>query len=562
MKLRNIFRFNILIALLIASLLLLFPSQGILNRLELIGSDFFFRLRGKLPHSPRIIIIQVTDEDIQQVGSWPWKRTWHAALLRTLTRLGAKSVYFDFLFPEATSEEDDKIFEESLSISGNAYLPFAFQSYSRDITKAIMPLNRLSRHAKGIGMINIYPDIDGILRRIPISSYSEKKLYPNVALRIALDYAGMKIEEANPSYLSISDSSGKFKMPLVDNNYSYLINWSGKWKDTFIHHRFLDVLSEYQNRLENKTSAINLDEFKDSICLVGVTAIGLYDIKPTPTEAEYPTIGIIANIISNVLNKQFIFLPPQWINIFIIYLLAIISALLATGKKPLREISLLLLITGVYFSITFLLFKKGILLSITYPLAGSFITYFIIGTYNFFRLSVEERRLFKMAITDSLTGMYNINYFKVNLQTEIVLSKIDQKRKFCLIMIDIDHFKNFNDTYGHQVGDLVLKETSGVLRSSVRSSDLIARYGGEEIIILLRGATQPEGLRVGEKIRVNTEMRSFGDDLNNYKVTVSIGLASYNPGDEVEAMIKRADDGLYKAKRSGRNTVCTTEELV
>jgi len=166
-----------------------------------------------------------------------------------------------------------------------------------------------------------------------------------------------------------------------------------------------------------------------------------------------------------------------------------------------------------------------------------------------------------MSVTDELTGLYNIRYFKMLLDTEIMLTKPDPTKKFSIVMCDIDNFKHFNDTYGHALGDVVLKEVSNVLRNSVRSSDIAARYGGEELIILLRGSsTLKDVVAVGEKIRRNIENCVVQDQGNNYKVTVSIGVATCKSTDNADTVMKRADAGLYKAKESGKNRVCTTEE--
>jgi diguanylate cyclase (GGDEF)-like protein len=164
-----------------------------------------------------------------------------------------------------------------------------------------------------------------------------------------------------------------------------------------------------------------------------------------------------------------------------------------------------------------------------------------------------------MSISDGLTGLYNIRYFKMLLETELMITKQGHAKTFAIIMSDIDHFKTFNDTYGHQTGDLVLREVASVLKNTARASDIVARYGGEEMIVLLRGANLKDSLKIAEKIRQNLENTSIKDPKNTYKVTASFGVSIYKPVDDVESVIKRADEGLYQAKEAGRNRVCTTE---
>ena len=162
-----------------------------------------------------------------------------------------------------------------------------------------------------------------------------------------------------------------------------------------------------------------------------------------------------------------------------------------------------------------------------------------------------------MAITDGLTGLFNIRYFKKILSDDI--SGFKPEHPFCLVMSDVDHFKKFNDTYGHQVGDLVLKEVALALKTTVRASDLVARYGGEEMIVLLRNTSLPSALSVAEKLRLAVEQRLVSDQKAEYKVTVSLGVSLFRKGDTVDSLIARADQGLYKAKDTGRNRVESVE---
>ena len=559
MKLKKAFLFNIAIAALVASLVFFLSQKGLLKRLELPSVDLSFRLRGDLPYNPRIIFVEITDYDISKIGAWPWKRSWHAALSKALAGLGAKYIYFDIIFSEASAEEDDALLEEAIKLTKNVYLPVVFQDYPFDIKTALLPIKRFASYTKGMGAINIYPDIDGTIRRIPLLFPTKEGIYPHAAFKIALDYAGLKIEDIKSNYILLSDSKTKVKVPLIEKN-TMLINWSGKWQDTFKHYTFLEVLSGYKDFLEHKKINIDLGDFKDSICIIGITAIGLYDIKPIPLQPEYPGIGIIANTISNILDKNFLYRPSNWINIFLLWILALIPAFLMFGEKPLRETLFVVLVGVIYFYINFFLFKKGITIDLSPPLVGLFASYISVETYNFVRVAIEKQRFFRMAITDGLTGLFNIRYFKMLIETETLMAASDPTKQFVIVMSDVDHFKHFNDTYGHQVGDLVLKEVANILKTSVRSSDIAARYGGEEMIILLRGSSLRDGLSVAEKIRKNVEEHSVKQENNAYKVTISLGVSIFKPNDNVDTIIKRADEGLYKAKESGRNRVCTMEE--
>lgn len=559
MRLSKSLIINITFSLLAVVVISMLAQEGFFKWPELASLDMSFRLKGSAPVDPNIIIVEISDSDIAKVGRWPWKRSWHAAITRALSDLGAREIYFDIIFAEPSDEEDDSVFEEAIKRSGRVYLPFAFQPPSPDINNAVLPIKRFSSSIKGTGAINISPESDGTLRNIPLIFLCKDNVYLHSALKVAMDYMGYTLAGIKPNMIVLSKDKDTITIPL-NNNAQMLINWAGRWEHTFKHYSFLEVLAAYKDIRDNKTPSIDVSGFKDSICLVGMTSIGLYDIKPIPVQPEYPGIGILANAINNILLKNFIREVPVWINIVILYLLGIIPAFLIFGERPLRETIFVIITGSVYFIFNFILFKKGIRLELFTPLMGLFTSYSIVSIYNFVRISVERQSFFHMSVTDGLTNLYNIRYFKMLLETEILLAANDPDKKFSIVMCDADHFKKFNDTYGHQVGDLVLKSIAAVLKSSVRTLDIVARYGGEEMIVLLRGSSLRDAMHVAEKMRKNIESCIVRDEKNNYKVTVSLGVSTFAHGDTVDSIIKRADDGLYKAKESGRNRVESIEK--
>lgn len=125
-----------------------------------------------------------------------------------------------------------------------------------------------------------------------------------------------------------------------------------------------------------------------------------------------------------------------------------------------------------------------------------------------------------------------------------------------ILMIDIDFFKKVNDTFGHTKGDLVLREISGLVQSSIRSYDILGRYGGEEFVVLMPDIDCENAKHVAERIRLEIEGHEFE---GVGRVTVSVGLAQYTSPESIESLIDRADQALYVAKETGRNRVCTWE---
>lgn len=160
----------------------------------------------------------------------------------------------------------------------------------------------------------------------------------------------------------------------------------------------------------------------------------------------------------------------------------------------------------------------------------------------------------KMVRTDALTGLYNRT--ALNEHLDMLLRYADSEGfSLHVAMLDLDHFKSVNDTYGHQAGDLVLKRTAAAVKEEISSSDFAARYGGEEFTIVFTDRTLEEVRQVLERVRRSVEAVQH-QELKGRRVTVSIGLYPYGKGMEREKLIEQADACLYEAKRTGRNKLC------
>ena len=180
---------------------------------------------------------------------------------------------------------------------------------------------------------------------------------------------------------------------------------------------------------------------------------------------------------------------------------------------------------------------------------------------NQISLSIENARLYHEAIVDGLTKLYVHRYFEIQLTTEIKRCQRFGKN-LSVLMIDIDRFKSFNDTYGHQAGDFVLKEVSNLIKSSTRSVDIVSRYGGEEISVMLPETDAGGASIIAEKIRSKIESSPFGYQNHQLRVTVSIGVAGWDSDSKhtYETMVAAADAAMYRAKLEGRNRVRTAEK--
>lgn len=168
-------------------------------------------------------------------------------------------------------------------------------------------------------------------------------------------------------------------------------------------------------------------------------------------------------------------------------------------------------------------------------------------------------KILQYATLDALTGLNNRRQFEVRLKQEIATTK-RQKNPLCAMMIDIDFFKKVNDTYGHASGDAVLRAVASVIKEHLRESDIPSRYGGEEFAVLLPYTHIDEAQIVGERLRKAVESTPVPIDKKNINVTISMGLAEFNPEETGEELFERADKALYEAKESGRNRVCINKD--
>ncbi len=174
-------------------------------------------------------------------------------------------------------------------------------------------------------------------------------------------------------------------------------------------------------------------------------------------------------------------------------------------------------------------------------------------------LRETNAELHQISITDGLTGLFNRKHIMELLSREKSRSQRSGS-KWSILMLDIDYFKEINDTYGHPIGDKVLRRLAETLTSSVRQCDLVGRYGGEEFMVILPESTIADAARTAERIRANVGNLQFIEEQENFAITVSIGVAGYpDHGEDTEKMLSCADNALYMAKSGGRNRVVAAE---
>jgi diguanylate cyclase len=180
---------------------------------------------------------------------------------------------------------------------------------------------------------------------------------------------------------------------------------------------------------------------------------------------------------------------------------------------------------------------------------------------NHLRQDLDDLR--RVSLVDALTGVGNRKCFDQRLR-EVAGEALEHGTPFGLVMIDIDHFKVFNDTHGHQLGDGVLRLVARTLREGVKGRDLVARYGGEEFAVILIDSALKGALTVAEQLRASVARKHItrrGSSESLGTITLSLGVAAYVPGEPLGRLVSRADQALYLAKRTGRNRVAGEGDL-
>ncbi|WP_017901502.1 sensor domain-containing diguanylate cyclase [Pseudomonas asplenii] len=167
-----------------------------------------------------------------------------------------------------------------------------------------------------------------------------------------------------------------------------------------------------------------------------------------------------------------------------------------------------------------------------------------------------QRKIQALATLDSLTGLPNRRGFDL-LAAQALNEAQREPRPLAALLLDLDHFKQLNDSHGHLAGDVVLSGFARNLESCLRQSDLICRWGGEEFIVLLKDTDRASAQSIAEKIRQHVEQQRYGYNGRHLQLTVSIGLTSLRADDTLHSLLARADQALYRAKQSGRNRVCS-----
>lgn len=561
------------------------------NAVELKTLDLRFELVHRyIKPNPKIVIVNIDDTSLQilenKYGLWPWKRSAYTQLINYMEGQKADSIIFDMMFIgyQHGNEALDKQLVQSIVKYPNIYVAMNFddrddnnepalpsrlkvnvQNNSRKVDFSPITFNHyrsiikeITESTPNIGIINFMRDDDGIARRSPVFVKLDNNYYPHLAFKLAYDYL-KKHENLKQDNFTVDKNGcltlGKRKIHL-DKDGLMTLNWYGP-EMTYEYIPFWKIEKSMIDMQSGKPPLIPQGYFKDKVVFVGVTATSLFDIKSTPLSRIYPGTEIQATAFNNILDGNSIQKIPVTINIMACVLLSLLTGLIVIRLRS-TVLSSFLSITVALLYLTFAtyLLKNNMWIAVVNPIIFIISTFIFMYIVKYLLKSRDYEYTYKLATTDGLTNLYNHRYFQENLLNAIEKAK-KSEHQFSLILIDIDFFKKFNDTYGHQAGDIVLRKVAEILKKSVKSTDFVARYGGEEMVIILNKTNLDRALSVANRLckAISAKPFKLADDLE-VTVTISLGVSAYPlHGTTSSELIDFSDKGLYRAKLNGRNQV-------
>lgn len=534
--------------------------------------------------SDKIVIIAIDDATYEYIldkyGEWPLPRSVYAELVDYIEKQQPQSIAFDLMFVKSmkSNAAADKMLIDMMQKYNNVFVSMNLDDQSPDLrTPPELPdslsikvdnksanvdfssqtytncrkiLDGILYNTSNIGMINVTRAEDGILRKMPVLVKYQNKFYPQLGLKVGMNYLGIK-----PNKLVIDSGSnlilGNRKIYL-DKDGSAILNWYGP-------HETYEYIPMYKiiQIVNGKHPDVGID-FKDKIVYFGTTASSLFDIKTVPSSRVYPGVEVQATYVNNIIDNNFIRRLDRSFTIFLGTLLSIITICIVMNEASAFVGSLaafsvyLLYVFAAYYAMKYF----NLWVDIIYPLLLAVVTFISAYIVKYLIKSRDFEQQYMLATTDGLTDLYNHRYFQEQMRMMIEASK-RYETSFSLIILDIDFFKKFNDTFGHQAGDAVLRQVAQTLKKNIRSTDIACRYGGEEMSIILPKTDHEIATFTANKICARVSSKDFklpnGKDTS---VTISLGVSTFpTDGVTAEELIEAADKRLYNAKHNGRNQV-------
>ena len=540
--------------------------------------------QGTKKPSQDIVIVAIDDASYEYIldnyGEWPLPRDTYAKIVNYLEKQSPRSIVFDLMFVKSlkSSNDADAALINTFKKYKNLYTSMNFDNQSEYLrTPPQLPskltfnitnnsktdfseltytncrkiLQGIIDATSNLGIINVSRSDDGILRKMPVIIKYKNDFYPQLALKVGLDYLGetQNSFEIDKHSDFVINSERKI---FIDKDGSAILNWYGP-AGTYTYIPIYKLIKA----VNGERTELDYD-FSNKIIYFGTTASSLFDIKTVPTDKIFPGVEVQATYLNNIIDNNFIKKVDRGYTIALSLLLALLIASVVSRVNSAFTASMMSLSTYfIYILISYYALRfENLWLELIYPLIFSIAAFTLAYIGKYLVKSRDFEQQYKLATTDGLTELYNHRYFQEQIRMQVEQAK-RYSTNFSLIIIDIDFFKKFNDTFGHQSGDAVLRQVAQTLKKNVRSTDIVCRYGGEEMSIILPNTIKDEAFTTAQKICNRVAEKKFkliGDKETG--VTISLGVATFPfDGDTAQKIIEAADKKLYEAKNNGRNQV-------
>ncbi len=498
--------------------------------------DIFYSLAnlfGKTNNSiDDIVLVAIDDESVRTMDMrWPWPRSFMAKVIDKIRKQGTSVIAVDLIFTgKSDDEEQDRIFVEVLKETSN----LVAAAYFGNDGKYIIPEENVAKNVKAFGFVNKPRDFDNVVRRMrPLATTSSGKV---------IDYS-LSVKTA-AEILDISPRDIVKDVPLLDNGTAY-IRFFGK-KNRFNTIPIWKILK----------GQADLTDLKDKAVFLGVSAEVFHDTYQTPVGLT-PGVLIAANETLTYTTRSFFTYATRLTELIILFCFILVAITAAMRISVIHGIFLNALEIAVFCILGIFLLTRSVIIDYFGVILLTIIPSVLLYSGRYVGLAIENMMLKKESITDGLTRLYGYRYFDLRLKLQLKKT-LSGGKMFALEMYDIDHFKNINDTYGHEFGNVILKAVAKVLSESCRKSDTVARFGGEEFCILMPGAKAENAFKHADRIRGSIgEMKFKTEKDETVKVTISGGIVTtdeYVSEDHLD-MLRAADTALYKSKHSGRDKI-------
>ena len=514
-------------------------------------------------HNKDIVIVAIDDGSYEYIldkyGEWPLRRDMYAKMVDYIEAQQPKTVAFDLMFVKSMKSdiESDNALINVFKKYDNVYTSMNLDNQPEDLrippqlpekltvkpypnvkdtieySNCRVILQGILDATSNIGMINVSRSDDGVLREMPLYLKYNGKYYPQLGYRVAL-------------------ASGNVKNVQPNEDASVILNWYGP-AGTF------ENISMYKLLKAVGNNDIKAFDFHNKIVYFGATAASLFDIKTVPVDKVYPGVEVQATYVNNLLDGSLIKQCPEYVNILAGLLLALLTVIFVMKIQSMpTAFGLSVTISAFYVMFAYELMRfKYYWIKIVSPLSIVLFAFILAVIVKYLIKSRDFDTQYKLATTDGLTELYNHRYFQEQMQ-RFVSHSDRYNTVFSLIIIDIDFFKKFNDNFGHQSGDAVLRQVAFALKKNVRATDIVCRYGGEEMSIILPNTKNEEAVAIANKLCtiIGTKKCKLANGKES-NVTISLGVSTYGEEDGLTPteLIASADKRLYHAKENGRNRV-------